>query len=41
MWNYYKTVVINSAVAEDGHDMFFKGDVVRGTELIKDGAVNV
>ena len=23
MWNYYKTVVINSAVAEDGHDMFF------------------
>ena len=41
MWNYYKTVVINSAVAEDGHDMFFKGDVVRGTELVKDGAVNV
>ena len=41
MWNYYKTVVINSAVAEDGHDMFFKGDVVRGTELVKDGAANV
>ena len=41
MWNYYKTVVINSAKAEDGHDMFFKGDVVRGTELVKDGAVNV
>ena len=41
MWNYYKTVVINSAKSEDGHDMFFKGDVVRGTELIKDGAVNV
>ena len=41
MWNYYKTVVINSATAEDGHDMFFKGDVVRGTELVKDGAVNV
>lgn len=29
MWNYYKTVVINSAVAEDGHDMFFvEGDKV-------------
>lgn len=29
MWNYYKTVVINSAVAEDGHDMFFvQGDKV-------------
>ena len=41
MWNYYKTVVINSAKSEDGHDMFFKGDVVRGTELVKDGAVNV
>ena len=41
MWNYYKTVVINSAKAEDGHDMFFKGDVVRGTELVKEGAVNV
>ena len=29
MWNYYKTVVINSPVAEDGHDMFFvQGDKV-------------
>ena len=29
MWNYYKTVVINSPVAEDGHDMFFvEGDKV-------------
>ena len=29
MWNYYKTVVINSAVTEDGHDMFFvEGDKV-------------
>lgn len=27
MWNYYKTVVINSATAEDGHDMFFKSEV--------------
>ena len=27
MWNYYKTVVINSAAAEDGHDMFFKSEV--------------
>ena len=27
MWNYYKTVVINSATAEDGHDMFFKSKV--------------
>lgn len=27
MWNYYKTVVINSAVAEDGHDMFFESEV--------------
>ena len=23
MWNYYKTVVINSDTAEDGHEMFF------------------
>lgn len=27
MWNYYKTVVINSATAEDGHDMFFESEV--------------
>lgn len=41
MWNYYKTVVINSDVAEDGHDMFFKSDVVRDGAIVKDGAVNV
>jgi len=41
MWNYYKTVVINSDVAEDGHDMFFKSDVVRDGVIVKDGAVNV
>ena len=41
MWNYYKTVVINSAKAEDGHDMFFESDVVRGKELVENGAVNV
>ena len=27
MWNYYKTVVINSAKADDGHDMFFESEV--------------
>jgi hypothetical protein len=27
MWNYYKTVVINSATAEDGHPMFFESEV--------------
>ena len=27
MWNYYKTVVINSATAEDGHDMFMTENV--------------
>ena len=41
MWNYYKTVVINSDVAEDGHEMFFKSDVVRDGAIVKDGAVNV
>lgn len=41
MWNYYKTVVINSDKAEDGHDMFFKSDVVRDGAIVKDGAVNV
>ena len=24
MWNYYKTVVINSAKSEDDHEMFFE-----------------
>lgn len=41
MWNYYKTVVINSDKADDGHDMFFKSDVVRDGAIVKDGAVNV
>lgn len=41
MWNYYKTVVINSDVAEDGHEMFFKSDVVRDGAIVPNGAVNV
>ena len=41
MWNYYKTVIVNSDKAEDGHDMFFKSDVVRDGAIVKDGAVNV
>ena len=41
MWNYYKTVVINSATAEDGRPMFSKCGVVRGIDFVKDGAVNI
>ena len=41
MWNYYKTVVINSATAEDGRSMFSKCGVVRGRDFVEDGAVNV
>ena len=41
MWNYYKTVVINSATAEDGRPMFSKCGVVRGRDFVEDGAVNI
>ena len=32
MWNYYKTVVINSPVAEDGHEMFF--ETAEGSKIV-------
>ena len=41
MWNYYKTVVINSATAEDGRPMFSNCGVVRGRDFVEDGAVNI
>lgn len=41
MWNYYKTVVINSAEAEDGRPMFSKCGIVRGRDFVEDGAVNI
>ena len=41
MWNYYKTVVINSATAEDGNPMFSNCGVVRGREFVADGGVNI
>lgn len=41
MWNYYKTVVINSDKTEDEKPMFSKTGVVRGTTFVEDGGVNV
>lgn len=42
MWNYYKTVVVNSDVAEDGHDMFFEGMVFNpASGAVDQPAVNV
>ena len=41
MWNYYKTVVVNSAVAEDGHDMFFESEVFSPEKNAMTKAVSV
>ena len=42
MWNYYKTVVVNSDVAEDGNEMFSKTNVFDpSTGKIDSPAVNV
>lgn len=42
MWNYYKTVVVNSDVAEDGHDMFSEAMVFNpSTGKVDSPAVNV
>lgn len=41
MWNYYKTVVINSATAEDGNPMFSNCGIVRGRDFAENGAVNI
>lgn len=41
MWNYYKTVVVNSDVAEDGNPMFSEAEVYDPIKRNKVKAVNI
>lgn len=41
MWNYYKTVVINSSTTEDDKPVFFTTDSYATGKKVADGLVNV